>query len=70
MSDPTTEVEIGEHKVWHCVLCGDLSRGWGNNPEPLKPFESGRCCGVCNADKVIPARLTNIRIALATSDQE
>ena len=38
-----------------CCLCGKEFEGYGNNPAPLK--DSGECCGRCNAEKVIPARL-------------
>jgi hypothetical protein len=42
-----------------CCLCGDDIRevnGWdkGHNAEPI---EAGRCCNVCNNDKVLPARI-------------
>lgn len=46
-----------------CCLCGEQFIGWGNNPEPLVPFEDGRCCDDCNWLKVIPTRL-----GLATGD--
>ena len=36
-----------------CCLCNQDSRGYGNNPIPLK--SSGRCCDKCN-NKVIGAR--------------
>ena len=50
-------MHISENKEYKCVLCGGEFRGWGNNPEPLKEFEDGRCCNSCNSTKVIPARL-------------
>lgn len=42
-----------------CILCGKViaPKGtWvlGNNAMPLA---AGRCCDMCNANKVIPARL-------------
>ncbi len=40
-----------------CVLCGKQIRGYGNNAEPLK---RGRCCDICNKEKVIPARLKQL----------
>ena len=40
-----------------CILCGYEFMGFGNNPEPLKDFDKGRCCDDCNTDKVIPARI-------------
>ncbi len=45
----------------NCVLCGITVKespfGWkeGNNPSPLST--SGRCCNICNGNKVIPARI-------------
>lgn len=46
-----------------CVLCGEPFTEFGNNPWPLAelteeepPFD-GRCCGMCNSNLVIPARL-------------
>ena len=38
-----------------CCLCGGEFEGYGNDPAPLKDL--GECCGRCNAEKVIPARL-------------
>ena len=38
-----------------CCICGDTYVGLGNNPEPIK--SEGRCCGKCNYEKVIPARI-------------
>ena len=50
-----------------CVLCNDEIKkepitGWagGHNAEPLA---QGQCCRDCNDDKVIPARIENIRSA-------
>jgi len=44
-----------------CCLCEDeLEDEFGNNPAPLMRDTDGkpnRCCDVCNATKVIPARL-------------
>lgn len=42
-----------------CCLCGkDFKDKYDrNNAEPLK---SGDCCGICNDDKVIPARLASL----------
>lgn len=37
-----------------CCLCGCSYEGYGNNAWPVK---DGRCCDVCNATKVIPARI-------------
>jgi hypothetical protein len=37
-----------------CSICGKDYDGLGHNAEPVN---SGRCCGMCNASVVIPARL-------------
>jgi hypothetical protein len=42
-----------------CCLCGMELKDYGHNPWPLK--KSGRCCEQCNWDKVIPARLEDIK---------
>lgn len=39
-----------------CCICGKELNGYGNNPEPVEPYEAGLCCDECNAEKVIPAR--------------
>lgn len=44
-----------------CCLCGKNFKHYGNNPEPLKDFDYGRCCDACNYDKVIPARIKHIQ---------
>ena len=61
---PTPEVE----QEISCVLCGgeieeSPVNGWryGNNPYPLA--EEGRCCDSCNWARVIPARLSNLKVA-------
>ena len=51
---------MSEDKKYKCVLCGEDSIGWGHNPEPLKEFDDGRCCTMCNDTKVIPARLVGV----------
>lgn len=38
-----------------CCICGRTFIGYGNNPYPVK--DNGRCCDVCNYDKVLPSRL-------------
>ena len=44
-----------------CCLCNEpLEDEFGNNPAPVK--QEGRCCDVCNATKVIPARLKEVRL--------
>jgi hypothetical protein len=55
-NDDTGTVVWGDEKERECSLCGATFKGMGNNPEPLATFEE-RCCGTCNAEKVIPARL-------------
>ena len=42
-----------EKKV--CCICGKEFTGWGNAPWPIK--QSGECCGECNTNKVVPARI-------------
>lgn len=47
-----------------CCFCNRVIKkvgNWdqGNNAEPLYP---GRCCDSCNNERVIPARLENIKI--------
>ena len=42
-----------------CVLCEKEISGQGNNPHPLK--EKSECCDECNATKVIPARLEQVK---------
>jgi hypothetical protein len=51
LSDPLEPV-----KKFTCSLCHRQFTGFGNNPEPLKPMDA-RCCDVCNAGLVIPARI-------------
>jgi hypothetical protein len=41
-----------------CCMCKKLSRGWGNNPEPVK--SKGRCCDDCN-NTVIMERLNQMK---------
>lgn len=50
-------------KVKRCCICGKPFRPgeWGNNPEPVKPYSEGTCCDKCNLDKVIPARLKQLK---------
>jgi rRNA maturation endonuclease Nob1 len=38
-----------------CILCGKAFTEYGNNPWPVA--HSGRCCDVCDANVVIPARM-------------
>lgn len=38
-----------------CTICnGPLNDKFGHNAEPVM---KGKCCGVCNLEKVIPARI-------------
>lgn len=41
-------------RTYTCCLCDQPSKGFGNNPAPLR---DGRCCDECNFFKVIPARM-------------
>ena len=45
---------------FNCCLCGIISAGYGNNPQPIK--KEGRCCDECNADQVLPARFELLKI--------
>ena len=42
-----------------CAICGKTYDDYGNNPEPLMPFEN-RVCNECNSNYVIPARLLEL----------
>jgi len=48
-----------QHRKMFCVLCGEPidnnTDTIGHNPWPLK--NTGRCCGNCNREKVIPSRI-------------
>jgi hypothetical protein len=48
-----------------CVFCGKpyVKENWmyGNNPEPLFPYDEHRACDECNAKHVVPARLRALR---------
>ena len=61
-----TEKELAEviskntgKPCFYCTLCGEYFYGYGNNPYPLASSED-QCCDMCNATKVIPARLANV----------
>ena len=41
-----------------CVLCGEKFEGFGNNPVPVA--QDGRCCDMCDENKVIVKRLDNL----------
>jgi hypothetical protein len=57
-----------------CCICNKLSKGWGNNPEPIVNTVDDRtgkellgdngepleCCDECNNTKVIPERIRTI----------
>lgn len=47
-------------KTFICCLCHKQFKGFGNNPEPLKSAPN-RCCDECDRNKVIPARLKNVK---------
>lgn len=47
----------------NCVLCGQVIKGYGHNPEPVAAFEDGRCCDDCNNNVVIPTRIQDMRDA-------
>ncbi len=45
-----------QDEISKCVLCGGDYKGYGNNPEPVKPYSDGQCCDKCNWEVVLPAR--------------
>lgn len=49
--------KLTEAKENFCCICGEPLDGYGNNPEPYKPYEDGQCCDGCNLKFVIPARI-------------
>tara|TARA_R110002020_G_scaffold420171_2_gene629316 strand:- start:309 stop:473 length:165 start_codon:yes stop_codon:yes gene_type:complete len=44
-----------DQKEINCCLCEKKIVGHGHNPLPL--YKKGRCCTICNFNKVLPARL-------------
>ena len=40
-----------------CCICGKECVGYGNNPEPIQPYDFGKCCDACNRDVVMPKRI-------------
>ena len=42
-----------------CILCKKEFEGFGNNPAPLST--EGVCCDMCNFNKVVPARIDELR---------
>lgn len=40
-----------------CCICGRIIESHGHNAEPYK---RGVCCGQCNANIVIPARMNKL----------
>lgn len=55
------ERESASGNTYTCCLCGNTFPGFGNNPWPVDRTENARCCDECNAQKVIPARISNLR---------
>lgn len=55
------EKESASGNTYTCCLCGNTFAGYGNNPWPLGGSEGARCCDECNAQKVIPARISNLK---------
>ena len=65
-----------------CCLCGRSMEGHGNSSQPLVPrfFDDiqffsffglyGRCCDVCDREKVLPARLAGTEECLLVSTGE
>jgi len=56
------DLETKETKLYPmCVLCKkECENEFGNNPHPLR--DEGKCCFVCNKNRVIPSRLIIIEI--------
>lgn len=52
---------MDENATWNCSICGEPSRGFGHNPQPVRPDYEDRCCETCNATVVIPARIDILR---------
>lgn len=50
-----------------CVICGKEFDGYGNNAEPIK---DGICCDKCNQEKVIPARINNLKLKEDVENKE
>lgn len=46
--------------VYVCSLCGGVFTGWGNNPWPVDKRDCARCCDLCNAKYVVPARIKSM----------
>jgi hypothetical protein len=44
--------------TFECCLCGNLTLGYGNSPQPVK--ETGKCCDRCNLLVVIEARYSGM----------
>ena len=42
-----------------CCICDEAFAGYGNDPWPIA--DDGECCDLCNASKVIPARLRRMK---------
>ncbi len=41
-----------------CTICdGPLDDQYGNNAEPVS---KGKCCNICNATVVVPARINRV----------
>ena len=47
---------MGEQK-FKCCICGQMVKGWGNNPYPLSTDPNDSCCDDCNMLYVVPARI-------------
>lgn len=47
----------GGSSMKKCSICGRMFSGYGHNPEPVKRWIDGSCCGECNIKYVIPARI-------------
>jgi hypothetical protein len=53
----TTKWYVPDKTRGECSICGDEYHGGGHNAWPIN---DGRCCGMCNGNKVMDARLERI----------
>ncbi len=61
VEDDEDEEDAADHdpdKMITCCFCGtEMLWKNSNNPWPIIDDDTSRCCNMCNANKVIPARL-------------
>lgn len=54
------EIGDGKRMTFVCVICGNVAKGYGHNPQPLADYDAGRACDNCNSMRVVPERLRRI----------